>query len=98
MSKDHDFYHDHSNGEDDQVEFSVIAISEDLLDVELVFYEDRVGEYAGTGEEHHSMFRQVETINLDVGEGFRDFGLHVFNTPTNYSWTQIFFFQQPTKL
>ena len=56
----------------------MIAISEDLFDVELGFFEDRVGAYAGAGEEHYLIFSQAKTIILNVRAGYRDFGLHVF--------------------
>ncbi len=67
LSEDHDDTRDdNGDGKDDRAGFSVIAISQDLLGLELGFFEDRIWAYAAAGEGTNSLFTQAEGVAYDT--------------------------------
>ncbi len=66
LSEGHNTRDDNGDGLDDRAGFSLIAISEDLLGLEVGFFEDRVWVYAAAGEGTNSLFTQAEGIAWDT--------------------------------
>ncbi len=66
LAEGHNTRDDNGDGLDDRAGFSVIAISQDLLGLELAFFEDRVWAYAAAGEGPNSQFTQAEGVAIDT--------------------------------
>ena len=66
LSEGHNQRDDNGDGLDDRAGFSLIAISEDLLGLEVGFFEDRVWVYAAAGEGTNSLFTQAEGVAWDT--------------------------------
>ena len=79
LSEGHDIRDDNGDLLNDRAGFSMIAISEDLLGLELAFFEDRVWAYAAAGEGPNSLFTQAEGAAFDTTAGMVQFDFSVLN-------------------
>ncbi len=61
-----DLRDDNGDGLADRAGLSVITVSQDLLGLELGFFEDRVWAYAADGESANSLFTQAEGVAFDT--------------------------------
>jgi hypothetical protein len=77
ISEGHNTRDDNGDNKDDRAGFSVIAISQDLLGLELGFFEDRIWAYAAAGEGANSLFTQAEGVAFDTTSALTDFNLAV---------------------
>lgn len=77
VEENHDARDDNGDGLDDRAGFSVIAISEDLLGLELGFFENRIWAYAAAGEGTDSRFTQAEGVDFDTTAGMVSYELFV---------------------
>ena len=66
LSEAHNPRDDNGDGLDDRAGFSLITISEDLLGLEIGFFEDRLWVYAAAGEGSNSLFTQAEGVAWDT--------------------------------
>ena len=82
LAEGHNNRDDNGDGLDDRAGFSLIAISDDLMGLELGFFEDRVWAYAGAGEGTNSLFTQAEGTPWDTTQ-MHDYRLTMLNG--NYS-------------
>jgi hypothetical protein len=80
LAENHNTRDDNVDGLDDRAGFSVITISQDLLGLELAFFEDRVWAYAAAGEGTNSLFTQAESVLFDTTAGVVQYDLSVSNT------------------
>ena len=80
LSENHLTRDDNFDGKDDRAGFSLIAISEDLLGVEIGFFEDRIFAYASSGEGALSSFTQAEFALIDATTADINYRLAVLNT------------------
>ena len=71
----HNARDDNNDGKFDRAGFSVIAISEDLLGVEVAFFEDRVWIYEDASVAADSLFTQAEFAEIDTTGGVVDYEL-----------------------
>ena len=78
ISESHNLRDHNGDGRLDRAGFSVIAISDDLLGVELGFFEDRLWVYAAAGESPNSQFTQAEGVTFDTTADFVTYDLSVF--------------------
>ncbi len=77
VSEGHATRDDNGDTKDDRAGFSVIAISQDLLGLELGFFEDRIWAYAAAGEGANSLFTQAEGVAFDTTLELTHFDLTV---------------------
>lgn len=77
ISEAHNSRDDNGDGLYDRAGFSVISISEDLLGLELAFFEDRIWAYAAAGEGVNSKFTQAEGVDFNTTAAFTRYDLAI---------------------
>jgi len=79
VDEGHNLRDDNGDGLFDRAGFSVIAISDDLLGLEIGFFQDRVWVYATDAEGPNSLFTQAEGNDFNTTAGLVEYQLAVFH-------------------
>jgi len=77
LSEGHDNRDDNGDSLYDRAGFSVLSVSQDLLGLELAFFEDRIWAYAAANEGPQSLFTQAEGVDFDTTADLVQYDLFV---------------------